>query len=41
MKFVFVGGLAGAAGVIGMTGGGAAVGMAMETGGWVIMGCWC
>lgn len=21
--------------------GGADVGMAMETGGWVIMGCWC
>ena len=40
MKFEFAGGWAGAAGAMAMTGG-ACVGMAMETGGAAIMGCWC
>lgn len=40
MKLVFWSVWAGAAGVMAMTGG-AGVGMAMETGGWGIMGCWC
>lgn len=40
MKFVFVGAWVGATGVMAMTGG-AGVGMAMETAGLVIMGCWC
>lgn len=40
MKLVFVGGCAAAAGVMAMTGG-AGEGMAMETGGWAIIGCWC
>lgn len=40
MKLVFVGAWAVAAGVMAMTGG-AGVGMAMETGGLAIMGCWC
>lgn len=40
IKLVFVGAWVGATGVMDMTGG-AGVGMAMETGGLVIMGCWC
>lgn len=34
------GGCAGGFGVMLMTGG-AAVGIGMDTGGWVMMGCWC
>ncbi len=34
------GGCTGGFGVIPMTGG-AETGMAMDTGGWVMMGCWC
>lgn len=40
MKLVFAGGWASAAGVIAMVGG-TGVGIAMETGVWAIMGCWC
>lgn len=40
MKLVFVGAWACATGAMAMTGG-AGVAMAMETGGLVIMGCWC
>lgn len=44
MKPAFVGGGACTVGALAMTGtgtGAAGVAMDMETGGWVIMGCWC
>lgn len=40
MKPLLVGACMGATGCMAMTGG-AGVGMAMETGGLAIMGCWC